>query len=66
MLSVLLTVGALAVVGIVGPLLAMASQKQPSYGSKLEEYIVSKNPQDIADVERLATEYDRKTKQGYL
>jgi hypothetical protein len=66
MFSVLLTVGALALVGIIGPLLAMASQKQPTYGSKLEEYIVSKNPQDISDVERLAAEYDRKTKRGYL
>lgn len=64
MFSILLTVGALAVVGIVGPLFAMASEK--TYGSDLEEYIVSKNPQDIADVERLASEYDRKTKRVYL
>jgi hypothetical protein len=66
MVSVLFTVGALAVVGIVGPLFALISEKQPTYGSQLEEYIVSQNPRDIADVERLTVEYDRKTKEGYL
>ena len=58
--------GAIAVVGIVVPLLSMASEKQTTYGSKLEEYIVSQNPQDIADVERLTVEYDRRPKEGYL
>jgi len=66
MVSVLLTVGALAVVGIVGPLLTFVSERQTTYGSDLEKYIVSQNPRDIADVERLTNEYDRKTKQGYL
>jgi hypothetical protein len=66
MISVLLTIGALAVVGIIGPLFALISEKQPTYGSQLEEYIVSQNPRDIADVERLTNEYDRKTKEGYL
>lgn len=64
--SVLLAVGALVVVGIISPLIAMITQKQPTYGSQLEEYIVSQNPRDIADVERLTNEYDRKTKEGYL
>lgn len=65
-MSVLLTVGVIAVVGIVVPLLSMATEKQTTYGSKLEEYIISQNPQDIADVERLTVEYDRRTKEGYL
>ena len=64
--SVLLAVGALVVVGIISPLIAMITQKQPTYGSQLEEYIVSQNPRDFADVERLTNEYDRKTKEGYL
>ena len=66
MVSVLLAVGALALVGIIGPLFAMIAEKQPTYGSQLEEYIISQNPRDIADVERLTNEYDRKTKEGYL
>jgi hypothetical protein len=37
-----------------------------SYGSKLEQYIVDKNPQNIYDIERLAKEYDKKTSQGLL
>lgn len=66
MISVLLTVGAIAVVGIVVPLVSMASEKHPTYGSELEEYIVSQNPQGIADIERLTVEYDRRNKEGYL
>ena len=64
MISVLLTVGALAVVGIVGPLVAMATES--TYGSKLEEYIVSHNPKDGGDVERLTREFDQKQKQGLI
>lgn len=30
-----------------------------TYGSDLEKYIVSKNPQHAGDVERLTTEYNR-------
>ncbi len=33
--------------------------KPTSYGSKLEEYIVSKNPQSTADVETYARQYDQ-------
>ena len=66
MISVLLTVSALAVVGIVGPLVSLISESSSTYGSRLEEYIVSQNPVDIADVERLTTEYDRRAKEGYL
>lgn len=67
MVSVLLTVGVLAVVGIIGPLFAFASEKQTTYGSELERYIASRNPRDIFDVERLSNEYERsQSKQGYL
>lgn len=58
--------GILLIVGIIVPLFTLMSEKQTTYGSKLEEYIVSQNPQDIADVERLNLEYDRRTKEGYL
>ena len=57
MISVLLTIGALALVGIIGPIIAMASESN-TYGSRLEEYIVSKNPQDTADIDRVTKEYE--------
>ena len=66
MFSILLTVCLIAVVGIIGPLFAMATEKQSTYGSQLEEYIVGNNPQDISDVERLTAQYDRQSKKGYL
>ena len=59
MISVLLTIGAIAMVGLIGPLVALASQSN-TYGSRLEEYIVSKNPQDVGDIERLTYEFHRK------
>lgn len=66
MISALLTVGALAVVGIGGPLYALISETHSTYGSDLEQYIISRNPCDIADVERLTAEYDRRQKETYL
>jgi hypothetical protein len=65
MISVLLTIGALAIVGILGPLFAMVSESN-TYGSRLEEYIVSKNPQDTADVERLQRDYEIASSKRYL
>ena len=65
MISVLLTIGALAMVGIVGPLIAMASESN-TYGSRLEEYIVSKNPQDASDIERLTKDYEIASSKRYL
>jgi hypothetical protein len=35
-------------------------EKPTTYGSALEAYIVSKNPQDSCDVDRLAREFDQK------
>ena len=66
MISAILTVGALVVVGIGGPVYALFSEKQTTYGSDLEQYIISRNPCDIADVERLTSEYDRKQKETFL
>ena len=37
-----------------------------TYGSALERYIVSRNPQDIGDIERLTQEFDRKQNQRFL
>jgi hypothetical protein len=65
MFSILLTIGALAMVGIVGPLVALASESN-TYGSRLEEYIVSKNPQDTADIERLTKDYEMASSRRYL
>jgi hypothetical protein len=65
MISVLLTIGALAMVGIIGPLVALASESN-TYGSRLEDYIVSKNPQDTADIERLTRDYEIASSKRYL
>jgi hypothetical protein len=65
MVSILLTIGALAIIGIIGPLLAMTSESN-TYGSKLEEYIVSKNPQDTSDIERLQRDYEIASSKRYL
>jgi len=35
-------------------------EKPQTYGSALEEYIVSNNPQDSHDVDRLAREFEQK------
>lgn len=65
MISILLTIGALAMVGIIGPLVALATESQ-TYGSELEEYITSHNPHNTADVERLTREYDIATSKRFL
>ena len=51
------------VLGALIPALANASQ---SYGSKLEDYIVSRNPKDTYDVEKLTREFEGKQKQGIV
>lgn len=40
--------------------LAEAFSKPQTYGSALEQYIVSNNPQSEGDVDRLAREYEQK------
>ena len=66
MISVLLTICVMAMVGIIGPLVGLAVKSQSTYGSDLEQYITSRNPQDTADVERIAREYDQKVQRNFL
>jgi hypothetical protein len=35
-------------------------EKPTTYGSELESFIVSRNPQDACDVDRLAREFDQR------
>ena len=49
-----------------GILIAFLGFSSESYGTQLENYIISHNPQDTGDVERLAQEYNRKLKEGFL
>jgi hypothetical protein len=63
-MSVVITIITMTVVGIAIPLLGLLSNQ--SYGSQLEQYINSKNPVDIGDVERLTNEFERKSAQRYL
>jgi len=42
------------------------SSKDNSYGSNLEHYITSRNPQHSGDVERLTVEYHMKVSRGIL
>jgi hypothetical protein len=42
------------------------AREQDTYGSSLEEYIKSHNPQHAGDVERLTVEYNMKQKEGRL
>lgn len=51
---------------LLGMLIAFLGFSTESYGTELEKYIVSHNPQDTGDVERLALEYNRKIKEGFL
>jgi hypothetical protein len=47
---------------IVGWVKSLSEQfnKPQTYGTALEEYIVSRNPQNAADVDRLMREFDRR------
>ena len=47
------------------PKLFNQTYKNP-YGSELERYIVSHNPQSIYDVEKLTQEFDKKNSEGML
>ena len=40
--------------------------KPQTYGSGLEYYIVSNNPQNAGDVDRLTREYHSQNQQGYI
>jgi hypothetical protein len=60
MVSVLLSILVLAGLGIIIPFVGLIGEN--TYGSKLEEYITSRNPQDTADVERYTREFQIKEK----
>ena len=45
--------------------LALQFSKPTTYGSALEYYIVSNNPVDASDVDRLTREYEARSK-GYM
>ena len=59
------TIG-VALLGIITLLCGLFSEKYYTYGSQLENFIISKNPQNTADVERLTIEYQRKFDKGLL
>jgi hypothetical protein len=64
MVGVLLSLLAVLGLGIVIP--SLFNDKTNTYGSKLEEYIVSNNPKNAGDVERLTREFSEKQKQGIV
>jgi hypothetical protein len=63
MFGVLLSGLVLLIIGIVLPAFASTNS---TYGSELEDYIVSNNPKDTSDVERLTKEYDQKVQRNFL
>jgi len=40
-------------------------EKPATYGSEVEAYIVSKNPQNAGDVDRLMREFTQRTSMGW-
>ena len=46
--------------------LANSFSKPQTYGSGLEYYIVSNNPQSEGDVDRLTREYQQNSQSGYI
>jgi hypothetical protein len=42
------------------------SSRNTTYGSSLEHYITSRNPQHSGDVERLTVEYNMKVSRGVI
>jgi hypothetical protein len=45
---------------ILGMLIAFLGLSPDTYGTELEKYINSRNPQDAGDIERLTYEFHRK------
>ena len=46
--------------------LANSFSKPQTYGSGLEYYIISNNPQNEGDVDRLVREYQQNNQSGYV
>lgn len=64
MIGALFVVLAISLVGIVLPLLGLLAHD--TYGRSLEQYIISRNPQNAGDVENLTIEYQRKQERNVL
>ena len=47
-------------------ILFVVGDKPNTYGSKLEEYIISKNPTNTADVEKLEREFQEKNSRSVI
>lgn len=62
MLSVILSFVVIFGLGIVLP----SFLSQSTYGSKLEDYVNSRNPVDTYDVEKYTREYEEKQHRGIL
>lgn len=45
--------------------LAEQFQKPTTYGSNLEAYILSREPKDACDIDRLTREFDQKNHKGF-
>lgn len=53
-------------VAAVGVIVGIAATNDRTYGSDLEQYIASNNPQNIGDIDRLTKEFDRKNAGGFI
>lgn len=65
MLSIILGAMTVAVLAL-GFLVGITSDRSHEYGSQLEKFILSKNPQNTADVERYTIEFHRAFDKGFL
>lgn len=63
MLGVLLSFLVLAGLGIVLPFFGLLNEH--NYGSQLEQYITSRDPQNTSDIERYTREFEASNK-GFL
>ncbi len=51
---------------LLGMLVAFLGFSAESYGTELERYIISHNPQHTGDVDRLVFEYNKKLNKEFL
>lgn len=59
-------IGVLIAFLIIGVITFVAPIFSVSYGSQLERYIVSHDPKDAADVERLTLEFQEKQTRNFI
>lgn len=60
MIGILISFLVIGVITLVAPMLSV------TYGSQLERYIVSHEPKDVADVERLTLEFQEKQTRNFI